>query len=189
MGRFGDICERLSAVWLAGGRFNFWLGGKPLYHRELSDQVPINPYRTEWVTGCMTFMPLSIFSQVGGYDERFFIYAEDWDLSLRVDRAGYKMMVVPSSVIYHSVGKALGRTNPLIYYYSARNPLLLRSQYLPCWRWVCFLVLYIPYKFLQLVYHIIKLGRLFWPAYSDSISDFIFKRFGKWRRHYEKISA
>jgi hypothetical protein len=132
----------------------------------------------------MTFIPLSVFSQIGGYDERFFIWCDEWDLSLRVDRAGYKMMVIPSSVVYHKIGKSLGLVSPYTYYYSFRNLLLLRSRYLPRWEWICFLVIYIPYKFLQMIYHVIKFGRSFWPAYWDSVFDFVFKRFGKWQRHH-----
>ena len=172
-------------VWWAGGWFNFWLGHKGFYGEKSSAQVPSTPYRTEWVTGCMTFIPLSIFSQIGGYDEQYFILNEDSDLSLRVGRAGYKMMVVPSSVIYHKVGRSLGCMSSLRYYYSARNLLLLRSRYLPCWKWICFFVLYMPYKFLQVAYYIIRFRRPFWLPYWDSIRDFVFKRFGKWRRHYK----
>lgn len=172
-------------VWWAGGWFNFWLGHKGFYGEKSSAQVPSTPYRTEWVTGCMTFIPLSIFSQIGGYDEQHFILNEDCDLSLRVDRAGHKMVVVPSSMIYHKVGRSLGGISSLRYYYSARNLLLLRSHYLPRWKWICFFVLYMPYKFLQVAYYIIRFRRPLWPAYWDSIRDFVFKRFGQWRRHYE----
>jgi len=181
--------EYRNMVWWAGGKFNFWLGSNRLYDRELSVRVPLKPYRTEWVSGCMTFIPSSVFSEIGGYDERFFIWCEEWDLSLRVDRAGYEMMVLPSSVIYHKVGKALGQTSPLTYYYSARNLLLLRSCYLPIWKWVFFLILYMPYKFSQAILHIIKFGKSFWTAYLDAIFDFASGRFGKWRRHYEQRFA
>jgi len=172
-----------NKVWWGGGTFNAWLGSKRLYDKESSDQVPVKPYRTDWVSGCMTFIPLSVFSLIGGYDEKFFIWCEEWDLSLRVGRAGYEMTVIPTSVIYHKVGKSLGLVSPLTYYYSFRNLLLLRSRYLPRWEWICFLVIYIPYKFLQMIYHVIKFGRSFWTAYWDSVFDFVFKRFGKWQRH------
>lgn len=177
--------EDTDKVWWAGGMFNYWLGSKRLYDRKSSDQVPREPYQTDWVSGCMTFMPLSVFKQIGGYDERFFIWCEEWDLSLRVDRAGYKMLVVPSSVIYHKVGKSLGKMSSLTYYYSARNLLLLRSDYLPRWRWICLLIFYMPYKLLHVVYYIIKFRLPLWSAYWDSIWDFVFKRFGRWDRHYE----
>lgn len=176
--------EERGKVWWAGGMFNYWLGSKRLYDRKSTDQVPREPYRTQWVSGCMTFIPLSVFSQIGGYDERFFIWCDEWDLSLRVERAGYKMLVVPSAVIYHKVGKSLGKMSSLTYYYSARNLLLLRSDYLPRWRWICVFIFYMPYKFLHVVYYIIKFRLPLWWAYWDSIWDFVFKRFGRWDRHY-----
>lgn len=175
-----------SKVWWAGGRFNWWLGSRRLYDGRSYEEVPNEPYRTAWVSGCMTFIPLAVFSKIGGYDERFFIWCDEWDLSLRADRAGYEIVVVPSSVIYHKVGRSLGLTSPLTYYYSARNLLLLRSEYLPGWVWACFLIVYVPYKLFQALHYAARFGRSFWPAYRDSMCDFIHKRFGRWNRHRER---
>jgi len=174
-----------NTVWWAGGTFSFWLTGKRLYDGQLSSRLPDKPYPTEWVSGCMTLIPLPVFSRLGGYDERFFIWCDEWDLSLRVSRAGYKMMVVPSSVIYHKIGKSLGLNSPLTYYYSARNLLLLRRCHLTGLKWVCFLILYTPYKLLQAILHTIKFGKSYWTAYLDAILDFAYGRFGQWHRHYE----
>jgi len=43
----------------------------------------------------------AVLDQIGGFDDQFFMYAEDLDLSLRVKRAGWKIMYVPSTKIIH----------------------------------------------------------------------------------------
>ncbi len=58
------------------------------------------------VTGCLLLMPRHVFEEVGGFDETYFLYAEDIDLSMRVRRAGYTTMVTPDASITHSVGGA-----------------------------------------------------------------------------------
>ena len=173
-------------TWWAGGHFNRWLGSKRLYDGQSSTQVPREPYPTQWVSGCVTFIPLAVFAEIGGYDERFFIWCDEWDLSLRANRAGYQMAVVPSSVVYHKIGRSLGLMSPLTYYYSARNLLLLRREYLPRETWACFLMAYLPYKLLQALHCTVRFGRSFWVAYWNAMWDFVFGRFGRWRRHRER---
>jgi len=172
-----------GTVWWAGGKFNSWLGVKYLYHNKPIEKVPTAPFFTDWISGCMTFIPLSIFSKVGGYDELFFIWCDEWDLSLRVAKAGYKLVVIPTSIIYHKVGKTLGKISPLTYYYSGRNLLLLRHRYLPFWKQIFFFTMYFPYKFLQSILYTIKFKDFYFIFYWDMVLDFIFNRFGKWRRH------
>ena len=46
----------------------------------------------------------SAFNEVGGFDEAFFAYQEDTDLSLRLQLAGYPCLFVPEAMVYHHVG-------------------------------------------------------------------------------------
>lgn len=43
----------------------------------------------------------SALREIGLFDERYFMYAEDVDLTLRAWIAGYQVMDVPSAVVYH----------------------------------------------------------------------------------------
>jgi GT2 family glycosyltransferase len=47
----------------------------------------------------------ALFRRLGGFDPRFFMYFEDYDLSLRVGREA-KIAFVPASRIVHHGGKA-----------------------------------------------------------------------------------
>lgn len=67
---------------------------------------------TEWVTGSAMFIPRKIYLVVTGFDEDFFLYNEEVDLCLRINKLGYKILFLPSIVIKH-----LGSTGSKKNYY------------------------------------------------------------------------
>lgn len=52
-------------------------------------------------TGAAMFMPTALYREVGGFDERFFMFYEDVDLGWRLNLLGYRVRYVPESVAYH----------------------------------------------------------------------------------------
>ena len=56
----------------------------------------------EIVSGCFMFCRTESLKKVGGFDENFFLYFEDFDLSKRIPRKDY----FPEAVIYHRGGNA-----------------------------------------------------------------------------------
>lgn len=60
------------------------------------------------VTGCLLLVSRDDWEALGGFDERFFMYGEDVDLSLRAARAGRPPVLVPSIEITHTVGVSSG---------------------------------------------------------------------------------
>lgn len=173
-----------SRVWWGGGEFNKWLS--PRYKLQGEDSSGVRDkitQETQWSTGCATFMPVATFKQFGGFDEAFFIWCDEWDLSLRVRKAGHKLLLVPSAVLYHKVGKSLGITSPLVYFYSQRNMLILRARYLGRLRWLTFLSAYLPFKLLQALFYSIKFDSgLFILAFFDIVRDGPGQGHGIWKR-------
>jgi GT2 family glycosyltransferase len=45
-----------------------------------------------------------VFKQIGGFDKDYFIYLEETDLGWRTWLAGYRIIFVPDSVVYHEFG-------------------------------------------------------------------------------------
>ena len=73
-----------------------------------------------------------VFSEVGLFDESFFILFEDADLSWRIRLKGYKIFLVPDSIVYHKRGISGGhRWNKIRNYYLRRNNLFLLVKYWP----------------------------------------------------------
>ncbi|EMS86010.1 glycosyltransferase [Leptospira noguchii] len=54
------------------------------------------------ISGCFIFARTKSLKQIGGFDERFFLYFEDFDLSMRLKRKDY----FPKIQIYHKGGNS-----------------------------------------------------------------------------------
>lgn len=68
------------------------------------------PGTTGYATGCCLAMRCRDFEAVGAFDERFSMYAEDVDLSLRVRALGMSIDYVPSSRVWHKVSASFSRS-------------------------------------------------------------------------------
>jgi Predicted glycosyltransferases len=58
------------------------------------------------VSGSFMFMQLSIFQDIGGFDETFFMYGEDLDLCWRFKEKGYAIWYDPHTQIIHFKGRS-----------------------------------------------------------------------------------
>jgi N-acetylglucosaminyl-diphospho-decaprenol L-rhamnosyltransferase len=61
---------------------------------------------------------------VGLFDERFFLYYEDIDLSWRGRSRGWRYRLVPESIVHHQHAATVGVGSPTHRYYTERNRLL-----------------------------------------------------------------
>jgi GT2 family glycosyltransferase len=87
------------------------------------------------ISGAAFAMRRELFEVLGGFDERFFLYMEDTDLSWRARLAGYRCLCVPQSVVKHDYYLRFG---PRKTYYQERNRYLMLLKNL---RWGTLLVL------------------------------------------------
>jgi GT2 family glycosyltransferase len=69
---------------------------------------------------------------IGFFDEDFFLIHEDTDLNLRAQLAGWKVLYVPSAVVYHKVRSSIGRMSDTAVYYTLRNSEFVRIKNMPC---------------------------------------------------------
>jgi GT2 family glycosyltransferase len=68
--------------------------GQPATSFTVDEDVPA-------VSGCSFAMCADLFRRLDGFDERFFMYLEDTDLSWRARVAGYRCRFVANSLVYH----------------------------------------------------------------------------------------
>ena len=68
-------------------------------HKESIAEVDI-------LTGAFMFIKKKVYEEVGGFDEDFFMYGEDIDLSYRITKAGYKNHYVGSCKVLHFKGES-----------------------------------------------------------------------------------
>ena len=62
------------------------------------------PVRVEAVSGACMLMKTATFRDLGGFDPRFFMYAEDMDLCFRVHQRGLQILHVPAARVLHHGG-------------------------------------------------------------------------------------
>lgn len=62
------------------------------------------PRSTRSLSAACVLLSRDAFEQVGGFDERFFLYAEDVDLCRRLRRAGWELRYVPEALVEHDRG-------------------------------------------------------------------------------------
>jgi N-acetylglucosaminyl-diphospho-decaprenol L-rhamnosyltransferase len=62
--------------------------------------------QVEFVSGCFLLTTRKTWEALGGFDERFFMYAEEADLCFRAEAFGAKPMVTPKATIIHYGGKS-----------------------------------------------------------------------------------
>lgn len=89
------------------------------------------PARVAWASGAALLVRSSLYEKVGGLDEKFFAHMEEIDLCCRIGAAGYTVMCVPASKVWHVGGASLAQGNPRKTYLNFRNNLLLLHKNLP----------------------------------------------------------
>jgi GT2 family glycosyltransferase len=86
-----------------------------------------------WLTAACLAMSCEMFTRIGGFDETYFLYWEDVDLSYRAEAAGGCLVVRDDLVVVHdeggTQGKRQGRAKSHVYYYyNCRNRLLFAAR-------------------------------------------------------------
>ncbi len=105
--RFMDDRERLNDG--GGCNINFMLGRTtPIGYGEI-DRGQYDTVRECVACGGAMMVRAEIFQQLGGFDNSFGkLGPDDLDFSLRVAKAGYKVLFVPEAVAYHKVSHTYG---------------------------------------------------------------------------------
>jgi GT2 family glycosyltransferase len=69
-------------------------------------------YNAPVLSGCFTLLNLEAIKKIGVYDDRFFMYFEDWDLSRRIHRE-YKTIYYPLVSVYHGYDSGANKNSKL----------------------------------------------------------------------------
>jgi GT2 family glycosyltransferase len=107
-GRLQPLNKRLPSVFdLFARRF---LPGSiqrmPFFQRKMDRYIMLDVgYEREldvpFASGCCMLFRRDMLERIGGFDEGYFMYLEDADISIRVREAGYRVVYTPDAVITH----------------------------------------------------------------------------------------
>lgn len=90
----------LAALFPSSGHFNrYALGNRDAWQTQ----------EAEVLAGAFFMCRKKVLDITGGFDERFFLYAEDIDLSYRIRQAGWQTHYFTGTTIIHFKGKSRGR--------------------------------------------------------------------------------
>ena len=64
-----------------------------------------------YIFGADMMMPKALFDQIGGFDQDFFMYAEEAELQWRISQLGYKIVNCPDAKIIHLEGRSTKKQN------------------------------------------------------------------------------
>jgi GT2 family glycosyltransferase len=90
----------------------------------------------DWISGAAMAIRRQAWERVGGFDEGFFMYAEDMDWCLRAQQAGYSIHYLPEAVIIHHIGRSSDqRPLPSVIEFHRSMVRFYRKHYAPRWPW------------------------------------------------------
>lgn len=126
-------------VWFAGGgyvpslaRLTLPAFGEPSALVTSTDDSRLGA-ETDWLNGCALLVRAEAWGQVGGFDERFFLYWEDVELSLRMADAGWSLGLEPGTEVVHhrnTQGDGLRTLTPLAIEHAIASRLLFVRHHL-----------------------------------------------------------
>lgn len=118
-----------NKIWYDGGTFNKLICRARHYRFEEYQTTSKGCLSTNFITGCCIILPAKVINDVGLFDERFFLYGEDTEYSLRLKKAGYELAWDADYVLYHKVSSSTGRFSKRTQYYQIRNNLIIGNMY------------------------------------------------------------
>lgn len=99
--------------------------------RDSGRTMPSNPepHAVTYGSGAALFVRRSVWDEIGGFNEEAFMFEDDVDLGVRCWHRGYRVEVVPDSVVYHEQGGSTGEsTPPRVAYHAARSHVQFRLK-------------------------------------------------------------
>ena len=153
--------DQPDTIWYAGGQFSkiIW---KPLPRG--MNQKDIGQYdcsrQCSFANGCSIFMSKKIIQQLGLLDEKFFLYYEDTEYSLRARESQVAVWYCAEATVFHKVnGATMGNDRPDSAYYIARNWLICNRKWMNKGRFTLFLCYFIPNRITWMIIWLIS-GRV-----------------------------
>ncbi|OZA65091.1 MAG: hypothetical protein B7X72_08005 [Sphingobacteriia bacterium 39-39-8] len=120
----------VSALYKLTGLSGFFPRSAVCNHYSLGHLSQDQNHQVDVLAGAFMLLPKSVLDQVGSFDERFFMYGEDIDLSYRVQKAGFQNYYFAGSSIIHFKGESTrkGSLNYVLLFYNAMR-LFVQKNY------------------------------------------------------------
>lgn len=105
------------------------------------------------VMGSFFLIRRNVFQKLNGFDERFFVYYEDADLSFRAKEAGYTSYYLSEASIYHKGGGVSEKVKAQRLFYNLRSKILYAKKH---FNLINFIVVLIVILFFEPIVRLLK---------------------------------
>lgn len=182
--------DRKNVIWCAGGTFT------PVIKKTIQsglNQTDKGQFDVsggcQFANGCAFLLSKRIVEKTGFLDERFFLYYEDVEYSMRAERNGIGIYYCAEAVVYHKVnGSSGGNDKPANAYYITRNWLLCSRLYMQSrgikgkWQFLLFAAYFACNRSVWLVIWFVQGKWEMCTALIKGIRDFRRQKWGKLAR-------
>ena len=145
-------------IWFSGGLFSKLKGGMSVKGMGIRDDGNYNSIKNvDYITGCSLFFKTDVIKKIGLFDKEFFNYAEDADFCFRAKKVGFRVVFVPTSIVWHKIARTMkGNYSPFYLYFQSKNRLLLiKKNFSKIYLLYCIIIhflFYIPYKLMIILF-------------------------------------
>lgn len=122
-----------KVIWAMGGKLDW----DNVYGSNIAiDEVDTGQYdfshpSPDFISGCCFLAKSMAFKDIGLFDEKYYLYMEDDDWSVRATKLGYSLEIVPQSTIWHINSGSAGAASNFQDYFITRNRILFAYKYAP----------------------------------------------------------
>lgn len=122
-----------NKIWCLGGRISYLTGFSRNIGKGEDNSQWNKIIEPDFASGCAFLVRGAVFRKIGMLDPVYFAYCEDNDFCHRAKKHGYKIRVVPSSMIWHKKSSSAGvvgsnRLTAIQAYLMARNSFILAKK-------------------------------------------------------------
>lgn len=119
-----------KVIWYAGGNLDW----DNVYGANRGvDEVDKGQFKkveeTDFATGACMLIKAKSIKEVGMFDEQYYMYLEDADLSYRMKKSGWAVLYSPKGHMWHKVAQSSGIGGNLNDYFITRNRLIFGMRY------------------------------------------------------------
>lgn len=179
--------DRRDTIWCAGGDFTPVI--RKAVQRGLNKKDAGQYDRSGtcgFANGCAMLLSKETVDKIGLLDERFFLYYEDTEYSMRALAGGVGIGYCADAVVYHKVnGSTKGNEKPANAYYITRNWLLCnrlhrKDKNCPKGWYIVFLIYFICNRFAWLLIWLVTGKRGMCVGLLKGVRDFCKEKWGKY---------
>ena len=136
------------------------------------------------VIGAFYFTRRSVFESLNGFDEKFFVYLEDVDFSLRAKQAGWKTVYLKDAQAFHLGGGTSDKVKAMRLFYSVRSRIFYSFKHFSPWKaWLLLFIVLFVEPLNRVILSLFKHSRMdaidTWKGYSllyRDLPDILYKR-------------